>query len=140
MRPLVLVLLVAGCAHHAAPRPAPVPEPPSTYPMPELRGLTVEQAQARLRAAGTRGSVEWREERCDTVLPAGAVCSTYPWTGAHTLARESLVVYVQAPAGAKGPGAIRTTAYAGDAAPLPKPAPAPPPPPKPAPNKPSFFK
>lgn len=66
----------------------------------QLRGLTVEQAEARLRAAGTRGSIDWREERCDTALPVGVVCSTYPWTGAHAMARESLIVYVQAPVGA----------------------------------------
>ncbi len=100
MRRLLLVLLAAGCAHHQAPHPAPVREPPSNFPMPALRGLTVEQAEARLRAAGTRGSVDWREERCDAGLPVGAVCSTYPWTGAHTMAREPLTVYVQAPAGA----------------------------------------
>ncbi len=141
MTRLLLVVLVASCAHHAAPRPEPVREPPSTFPMPDLRGLTVAQAEARLRAAGTRGSVDWREERCDATLPVGVVCSTYPWTGAHTLVRETLVVYVQAPAGARGPAAVRTTVYGDAPAAAAAPSPTPPSPaPKAAPNKPPFFK
>lgn len=87
LRRLLLVLLVAGCSHHPAPRSSPVREPPSNFPMPDLRGLTVEQAEAQLRTAGKRGPVDWHEERCDTTLPVGQVCSTYPWKGAHTLAQ-----------------------------------------------------
>jgi hypothetical protein len=98
MRGLVLILL-AGCAHQA-PRPLRVPEPPSNFPMPDLRALTVEQAEARLRAAGKRGPIDWREERCDATLAVGSVCCTYPWAGAHTMTREPLTVYVQAPEGA----------------------------------------
>ena len=107
--------------------------------MPDVRGLTVEQAEARLRAAGTRAAIDWREERCDTALPVGQVCSTYPWTGAHTMVREPIIVYVQAPAGHV---ATRKSPSVDKAAPPPAAAAAmpPPPPPKPAPNKPPFFK
>jgi hypothetical protein len=96
---VTFVAAFAGCSHQV-PRTARPAEPPTTFPMPQLRGLTVEQAEARLHDAGNRGAVDWREQRCDTALPAGAVCSTYPWPGAHAMPRESLIVYVQAPAGA----------------------------------------
>jgi hypothetical protein len=96
MRRLALVLVAAGCAH-PTPHRSRAPEPRSNFVMPEVRGLTVEQAEARLRTAGKQGPVDWREEHCDAQLPAGVVCSSYPWTGAQTMAREPLVIYVQAP-------------------------------------------
>ena len=99
---LFITILAGGCTQHAARGPR-VVEEPSNFQMPELRGLTVAQTEQRLRAAGKRGPIEWREERCAGELPIGAICSTYPHAGAHTMMREPLIVYVQAPRGPATP-------------------------------------
>lgn len=92
----LLLSATSGCAVLSSVGGAIGVERPGSFPMPEVRKLSEQDARKKLLAEGKIGDIDVQRTDCgDDEIAPGLVCNQAPVPGAETSARTPAVLYLQ---------------------------------------------